>query len=104
MVHAEIVKERREGILRIAAQYGAQNVRLFGSVARGEADAASDIDFLVEMEQAVLSLTWADCRWNWRPSWDALWMWSPRRASRREFVVKLSSRRSDFEKPRRTSG
>jgi hypothetical protein len=45
-----LLKERREEILRVAAKYGARNVRVFGSVARGEADAVSDIDFLVEME------------------------------------------------------
>jgi len=44
------ISERREEILRIAARYGAYNVRIFGSVARGEADEASDIDFLVDME------------------------------------------------------
>ncbi len=37
--------------MRIAATYGAHNIRVFGSVARGEADDKSDIDFLVEMEQ-----------------------------------------------------
>ncbi|HOF86480.1 MAG TPA: nucleotidyltransferase family protein [Armatimonadota bacterium] len=41
---------RREEILAIAAHHGARNVRVFGSVARGEADAGSDIDFLVEFE------------------------------------------------------
>ena len=41
---------KREEILRIAAGRGARNVRVFGSVARGEADDESDIDFLVEME------------------------------------------------------
>ena len=50
LIHGELLKERRNEILRIAAQYGAHNVRVFGSVARGEADAASDIDFLVEMQ------------------------------------------------------
>jgi len=40
----------RENILAIAARRGARNVRIFGSVARGEADAQSDIDFLVELE------------------------------------------------------
>lgn len=45
----ELLKEKREEILRIAAKYGAQNIRLFGSAARGEADERSDIDFLVEM-------------------------------------------------------
>jgi hypothetical protein len=44
------LKEKREEILRIAARHGAHNVRVFGSVARGEADAQSDIDFLVEFE------------------------------------------------------
>ena len=46
----ELLEEKREEILRIAASHGARNVRVFGSVARGEADEASDIDFLVEME------------------------------------------------------
>jgi predicted nucleotidyltransferase len=46
----ELLKTKREDILRIAAKYGARNVRVFGSVARGEADEESDIDFLVEME------------------------------------------------------
>jgi predicted nucleotidyltransferase len=46
----ELIKEKREEILRIAARHGARNVRIFGSVARGEADGDSDIDFLVEME------------------------------------------------------
>lgn len=43
-------KHEREEILRIAAKYGARNVRIFGSVSRGEADEASDVDFLVELE------------------------------------------------------
>jgi predicted nucleotidyltransferase len=46
----ELLQAKREEILRIAAQHGARNVRVFGSVARGEADEASDIDFLVELE------------------------------------------------------
>jgi len=40
----------RQEILAIAARNGARNVRVFGSVARGDADAMSDIDFLVDME------------------------------------------------------
>jgi hypothetical protein len=43
----ESLRERREDILRLAAQYGASNVRVFGSVARGEATAESDVDLLV---------------------------------------------------------
>jgi uncharacterized protein len=46
----ELLQSKREDILRIAARYGAYNVRVFGSVARGEADEQSDIDFLVNME------------------------------------------------------
>jgi uncharacterized protein len=45
----ELLKEKRDDILRIATQHGAFNVRVFGSVARGEATAESDIDFLVEL-------------------------------------------------------
>lgn len=47
---AEALHERREQILEVAARHGAHNVRVFGSVARGEADDDSDIDFLVELE------------------------------------------------------
>ncbi len=50
MTTEQLVKSRRADILRVAAQHGARNVRIFGSVARGEADETSDIDFLVEME------------------------------------------------------
>lgn len=46
----DLLREKREEILRIAARYGAHNVRVFGSVARCEADEESDIDFLVTME------------------------------------------------------
>lgn len=50
MTTEQLVKRKREEILRVSARHGARNVRIFGSVARGEADEASDIDFLVEME------------------------------------------------------
>jgi len=42
---------RRDEVLRIAASYGARNVRVFGSVARGEVGPKGDVDFLVEMEE-----------------------------------------------------
>lgn len=45
-----LLEEKRGEILRIAAEHGAREVRVFGSVARGEADRESDIDFLVELE------------------------------------------------------
>jgi hypothetical protein len=47
----ELLRTKRNEILRIAARHGARNVRVFGSVARGEADERSDIDFLVEMDE-----------------------------------------------------
>jgi len=50
MSFEELLQAKREDILRIAKEYGAYNVRIFGSVARGEADSESDIDFLVDME------------------------------------------------------
>jgi hypothetical protein len=45
-----LLKEKREDILRIAAKHGARNVRVFGSVVRGESRPDSDVDFLVDME------------------------------------------------------
>lgn len=44
------IKDKREDALRAAAQHGATNVRLFGSVARGDAGPDSDVDVLVDME------------------------------------------------------
>ena len=46
----EVILPNREKILQIAEQYGARQVRVFGSVARRQDDAGSDIDFLVDME------------------------------------------------------
>jgi uncharacterized protein len=45
----DALRLRRDEILRVAAQHGASNVRVFGSVARGEADVASDVDLLVDL-------------------------------------------------------
>jgi predicted nucleotidyltransferase len=55
----ESLRERREQILRIAAEHGAHSVRVFGSVARGQTRSDSDIDFLVELEptRTVLDLS-----------------------------------------------
>lgn len=41
---------KKKQILELAKQHGATNVRIFGSVARGEADTSSDIDILVDLE------------------------------------------------------
>jgi len=45
----ELLKVHREQILEIARKHGAYNLRVFGSVARGEANEQSDLDFLVEV-------------------------------------------------------
>ena len=47
----ELLKNNRDEILKIAAKQGARNICIFGSLARGEADEKSDVDFLVEMER-----------------------------------------------------
>jgi predicted nucleotidyltransferase len=43
------LQARRTDILHLADRHGATEVRIFGSVARGEASADSDVDFLVKM-------------------------------------------------------
>lgn len=50
MLGNKMLLQNREKILKIAANYGAYNVRVFGSVARGEETPQSDIDFLVDMQ------------------------------------------------------
>jgi predicted nucleotidyltransferase len=45
----QLLKEKREEILKIALRHGAKNIRLFGSAARGEAAESSDVDILVEV-------------------------------------------------------
>ncbi len=48
-----ILQQRRDRILEIALQHGARNVRLFGSVVRGEAQPNSDIDLLVDLGEPL---------------------------------------------------
>jgi len=48
---AGLLRSRRDEILAVARKHGARNVRVFGSVARGDAGPDSDVDFLVEMEE-----------------------------------------------------
>lgn len=47
----DLLKSKREDILRLAASHGARNIRVFGSVARGESKGTSDLDILVDMEE-----------------------------------------------------
>ena len=46
----ELLKNRREQILEIARKHGVYDLRVFGSVARGEDRPDSDVDLLVDME------------------------------------------------------
>ena len=50
---AEVIREKREAITRIAARHGAGQVRLIGSVARGEAGPNSDVDLLVTWREGT---------------------------------------------------
>lgn len=51
MISLPSILLQRDVILRVAARYGASNVRLFGSVAQGTASASSDLDLLVTLEE-----------------------------------------------------
>lgn len=52
---ADLLESRRAEILRLAEKHGASNVRVFGSVARGEASPESDVDFLVDWDYERIS-------------------------------------------------
>ncbi len=51
MEHDRLLKEKRRAVMNLAAIHGGKNVRVFGSVARGQGDSESDIDLLVKMEE-----------------------------------------------------
>ncbi|MCE5240835.1 nucleotidyltransferase family protein [bacterium] len=53
MTTRELLHEKREEILALAAKHKAHNVRVFGSAVRGEDGPESDVDFLVEFEPGV---------------------------------------------------
>jgi uncharacterized protein len=50
MLRKDDILQRREQIIALARRYGAADVRLFGSMARGDSDESSDVDFLVRFE------------------------------------------------------
>jgi predicted nucleotidyltransferase len=45
---SQLIRAKRAEILRITAKHGATNIRVFGSVARGETRAEGDVDFLID--------------------------------------------------------
>ncbi|NEQ77948.1 MAG: DNA polymerase subunit beta [Okeania sp. SIO2D1] len=51
----QLLLEKREEILQSAVKHGAYNIRIFGSVARGEDDEKSDIDFLIDYDLSKIS-------------------------------------------------
>ncbi len=51
MIANPILMKHRKAILEIASRYGARNVRVFGSVARGDRRPNSDIDILVDLDE-----------------------------------------------------
>ena len=55
----DTIREQRETIVRIAARHGATDVRLIGSVARGEARPDSDVDLLVTWSEGTSLLNHA---------------------------------------------
>jgi uncharacterized protein len=51
----ELIRAKRDEIQRIAGKHGARNIRVFGSVARGDARPDSDVDFLIDTEPVTSS-------------------------------------------------
>jgi len=49
----KLVEEKRTEILRVVEKYGATNLRIFGSAARGEDKEDSDVDFLVDLPKGT---------------------------------------------------
>lgn len=56
MTTVELLGAKRGDLLRIAERYGARDVRIFGSIARGEAGPESDVDLLVRLDPGVTLL------------------------------------------------
>jgi predicted nucleotidyltransferase len=55
----QVIRSKRSEVLLLAERFGVKNIRIFGSVARHEAHAQSDIDFLVEFPPGTSLLTHA---------------------------------------------
>jgi uncharacterized protein len=52
------VRAHRDDIVRLGERFGVRNIRIFGSVARGEAHRDSDLDLLVDIDRGHGSSTW----------------------------------------------
>ena len=70
----DLLKARREEILKISAKHGAFNVRVFGSAARGEAGEGSDIHLLVDVGANWTPFFQEECSPTWRICWAVEWI------------------------------
>jgi uncharacterized protein len=59
MVDLPRLRAHRQQILQLAAAFGASNVRVFGSIARGEARPDSDVDLLIDFPPDRSLLEWS---------------------------------------------
>jgi hypothetical protein len=50
MLTNEVLQNKREQVVSIVASHGAHNIRIFGSLARGQARPDSDVDLLVKLD------------------------------------------------------
>ena len=55
MITKEVLRQKREDIERIATKHGVTNIRVFGSVARDQAQQDSDIDLLIDVGPTISS-------------------------------------------------
>ena len=62
------VRAHRDAITRLGQRFGVRNIRVFGSVARGEATPGSDLDLLVTWTEAMATSTWPGSPWASRTS------------------------------------
>ena len=69
MSELQKIQQKKKEILAVAQQHGILNIRIFGSVARGEDNLESDIDLLVDLEKAGHCLTSEERLYNSRISW-----------------------------------
>lgn len=51
-----LIEKNRNQILKLARENGVVDVRVFGSMARGDCSSDSDVDFLVELEEGKSGL------------------------------------------------
>jgi len=77
----EILADKRDDILRIAAKHGVTSIRVFCSVARGDAGPQSDVDFLIEIGDDSRHGFRAGSLPIWRSCWDVVSTLSRRRGS-----------------------